>query len=343
MSDWLTIRVELSGSADLQLDPLPGRIMLVGADHTLAELGEAINVAFGRWDLTPLHTFESGGRAYAPGEVADEAGIDGDSDDVTVGELRLRPGSLFTYTFDLGEEWVHRCRVLETGDEELADNDPPERPVPVYGWGVLPDQYGVDTDEDADAEDAWDGAFAADWGVVEDAIGDIERLLPTSELATAVLRLRGLEEAAGESTDLLWAAADLGDDVPSDDAELWVELAAGVVEPAGDDLGVDAEREAAWTGIDPADWAGAVIELVRAGVGQATGPDELMALVARCAEVESADMTDDDAAELRRGWDVVVGLWEALGAVDDARRLTPLGLWGLPLALRLAWSEIDDD
>jgi hypothetical protein len=41
---------------------------------------------------------------------------------------------------------------------------------------------------------------------------------------------------------------------------------------------------------------------------------------------------------LLEGLETVVTLWQALGAVDNGRQLTPLGRWGLAEALRVAWT-----
>jgi hypothetical protein len=34
----------------------------------------------------------------------------------------------------------------------------------------------------------------------------------------------------------------------------------------------------------------------------------------------------------------VTSLWQILGAIDDDDRLTPLGWWGLPEAMRRVWA-----
>ncbi|MBS9372267.1 hypothetical protein GON09_001231 [Rhodococcus sp. B50] len=55
----------------------------------------------------------------------------------------LGPGAQFQFTFDLGAGWTHRCVI---GGDKV---DPlevvgirPEVPVPYWGWGTIPDQYG---------------------------------------------------------------------------------------------------------------------------------------------------------------------------------------------------------
>jgi hypothetical protein len=57
MAGWMTLRVELVSGGGSDFDPGPGRIFLVGPDHTFGEVAEAINLHFGRWDLSHLHSF----------------------------------------------------------------------------------------------------------------------------------------------------------------------------------------------------------------------------------------------------------------------------------------------
>jgi uncharacterized protein YndB with AHSA1/START domain len=66
-----------------------------------------------------------------------------DSTEATLREFDLRPGSGFEYVFDLGDDWRHACEVQATDvdpDEEYGA--PPDQPVPIWGWGWIPDQYG---------------------------------------------------------------------------------------------------------------------------------------------------------------------------------------------------------
>ena len=35
----------------------------------------------------------------------------------------------------------------------------------------------------------------------------------------------------------------------------------------------------------------------------------------------------------------MTAMWSVLGAIDEDDRLTPLGWWGLPEAMRRAWTE----
>jgi hypothetical protein len=52
-------------------------------------------------------------------------------------------------TFDLGDDWRHECRVLpEKVDPRVEYGPLPKRPVAIWGWGWIPDQYGRETLDD---------------------------------------------------------------------------------------------------------------------------------------------------------------------------------------------------
>jgi hypothetical protein len=68
--------------------------------------------------------------------LADES--DGGTDLSTLESLGLTPGQRFEYVFDIGDGWTHVCEVLAVD----ADPEEPEGPVPIEGWGWIPDQYG---------------------------------------------------------------------------------------------------------------------------------------------------------------------------------------------------------
>lgn len=357
MPDWFTLRVALLGRDGEPPGPEPGRILLVRSDHTFADLAEAVDTAFGRWDLTPPHAFELAGRAlWSDVDLADGDDHPEASDAVQVGEVGLRTGSTFRYVFDLGEMWEHACEVERDDVDPLAEyGEEPDLPVPVFGWGSIPDQYGRDREDDEEAgsddaeprdeplwEDDDDAAFTREaredaLAVVETALAPVSRAVDRTELARVT---RGLRQHAGDDRypyDLLWAAAD-GVELPDDDAGLWIRLAAAVVEPLGE-LPVEPDVEAAWTALEPADWAAAVLELVRGGPGTRAEPSDLVRLVAASPELDGPELTRDDAALLELAFTPVVALWRVLRAIDDRSRLTALGCWGLPEALRAAWSR----
>ena len=147
---WLQIRVELLGGRGIECDPPPGRVFLAGPSHSFEQLAEAIDAAFARWDLSHLHEFElpDGRRVgYPSDDYAPELVWE---DHATLKVAReLKPGQEFGYVFDFGDDWRHRCRVLDQKADPVEEyGSPPRRPVPIWGWGWIPDQYGRETLEE---------------------------------------------------------------------------------------------------------------------------------------------------------------------------------------------------
>jgi len=148
---WLSVTVELLGGRGEELWPWPGRIFAVGPSHTFMDLADAISDAFGRWDRSHLSMF-----TLADGQVVTEEstgsemaeGAGGpisaplDIESVKVAKV-LEPGAEFQFTFDLGDAWTHRCEIAEEKiDPVEALGIRPETPLPYWGWGTIPDQYG---------------------------------------------------------------------------------------------------------------------------------------------------------------------------------------------------------
>lgn len=137
-SVWMVIRVELLSGVGGDLDPPPGRDFLVSSQHTFRAFADAINAAFGRWELGHLHAFRIGERAI--GTLVDDLDFE-DDQRTRLGEHA--EGSGFMYEFDFGDSWEHRCRVIEADvDPDELYGDRPNRPVPIFGWGNIPDQHG---------------------------------------------------------------------------------------------------------------------------------------------------------------------------------------------------------
>lgn len=142
------MRVELLSGRDLEFDPPPGRVYLVRSSHTFGDLAAAIEATFARWDQSHLHEFRlaDGVRiGLADADLDDDDVLD--EDDVALAVLG-GPGVEFEYEFDFGDGWTHRCTVEEFDDVDLGGAL--SQPIPVWGWGTLPDQYGRET---ADLDD----------------------------------------------------------------------------------------------------------------------------------------------------------------------------------------------
>lgn len=340
MTEWMTVKVVLTGRPQEPLTRQPGRLVLVHADHAFADLADCVDPAFGRWDLTPGHRFVVEGTAIVSAD--DFADADEDSEDLTLREAGVHLGKRFIYEFDAQEGWRHTCEVIDDVDPLEIFGDEPEDPVCVDGWGSLPDQYGRDDELDVFTDDEGDdeNERAASWEVVAHALDGLLTEPDDAALAHAVAELRGNPDAWPQR--LLWSMAVITPATAPDDAvACWLALASTVLEPAELDEPGDADEAAALAALEPADWAGAVIELVRAGVGASAAPRTLRDRVLACPEIEGDEPSQEDVEVVERGLAVAVPLWQALGAVDGDQRLTRLGAWGLPEALRLAWTVED--
>jgi Plasmid pRiA4b ORF-3-like protein len=139
---WLSIRVELVEGRGERYWPRPGRLFAAAESHSYAQLATAIDDAFARWDRSHQHEFE-----LADGTRIGTPDPDTDDDDV-LDETRehlsnLQASQQFIYVFDLGDDWTHLCTVLEA---RIDPNDVlgvvPNAPLPYFGWGNIPDQYG---------------------------------------------------------------------------------------------------------------------------------------------------------------------------------------------------------
>ena len=218
----------------------------------------------------------------------------------------------------------------------------------------------------------WDAADADALAATRALLGRVgDRPLPPEELRQASARLRQDIARPGWPGDLLIECSGLRpDDLPADDTELWLRLAAGVASPQGSgdwgapdaDDGESPETESELTAIcaiDHFDWLAAITALAEGGPGTAASAADLAGYVRDYdpEDPEDADgggpgeepddedesfylSVDEDFDDLTmEGLFVpVASLWQALGAVDDDERLTPLGWWGLPEAMLRVWA-----
>ena len=224
----------------------------------------------------------------------------------------------------------------------------------------------------------WDAADAEALAATQallDRVGD--RPLPREELRRASARLRQDIARPGWPGRLLIECSGLRQkDLPADDTELWLSLAAGVTSPQGPDdwAGPDSgdgepdETESELTAIcaiDHFDWLAVITALAEGGPGTAASATDL-AVYVRDYDPEDPDdgapgegpgdeddededdgffgSADDEFDDLTMEglFLPVTSLWQVLGAIDDDERLTPLGWWGLPEAMLRVWAPSGD-
>jgi len=139
---WLSIRVELVEGRGERYWPRPGRLFAAARSHSYAQLATAIDDAFARWDRSHLHEFElaDGTRIGIPNQ---ESGNEDVLDETREKLSRLQTSQQFIYVFDLGDDWTHLCTVVDANvDPRRALGVIPNAPLPYFGWGNIPDQYG---------------------------------------------------------------------------------------------------------------------------------------------------------------------------------------------------------
>ncbi len=141
---WLSVRVELVGGRGADLWPRPGRIFAAARSHSFRQLADAIDLAFARWDLAHMHMFTlADGTEVTALEQWDGEAPEGSLDSDRTRLSRLSPGDQFAYVFDFGDDWAHLCTVAAGRIDPLDQlGIVPAEPLPYFGWGDLPDQYG---------------------------------------------------------------------------------------------------------------------------------------------------------------------------------------------------------
>ena len=292
---WLSIRVDLlSGTHTGELWPTPGRVLVVGPHHTFADLATAIDDAFARWDRSHLSEFTlpDGRRIGLPDDEWDDEPV------LDAARTRVAKsaalGTEFRYVFDLGDFWVHRCTVAPRKVDPVdALGLVPDQPLPCFGWGAIPDQYGRDWDGD-DGERrppprpvdpdpmvsfAWpqvlssgarrllgddlravgDATVRADREAVQELLTGTDPTLLLQHAGSALLAVGtdGLEAVARDVVDRLTARGDDGDDVLA----LALTARLGGPQPLLRPLRTDLEQVAALLAGDPVHGQGGYVDL----------------------------------------------------------------------------------
>ena len=253
------------------------------------------------------------------------------------------------------------CRAYIAVQERWMTSPLPDGRVPM---DVLLDEK----DEEFLAE--WDAADAEALAAVGDLLDQVgDRPVPAEDLRTASARLREYIARPGWPGQLLIECSGMQvADLPADDTELWLRVAAGVASPEGtDDWAGPDETEgdgelnetdsavAAICAIDHFDWLAVITALATGGPGTSASAADLAGYVRDYDPDEGAadeeggaddydlgELDDDDPEFDELGMEglflPVTSLWQVLGAIDDEDCLTALGWWGLPEAMRRVWA-----
>lgn len=196
---WISITVELLGGRGEELWPQPGRVFAVGPSHTFRDLASAINTAFARWDQGHLSEFTlPGGYLIAYPEFALESISSFHGPIMRLLDIErqkvsrtVKAGDEFQFVFDLGDSWVHRCTVNTSKIDPLETlGTRPLGPLPYWGWGTIPDQYGRKwSDDDGERESPRqplerDPMLAYNWPPAQAPLdlGEVEAALAAQDL-----------------------------------------------------------------------------------------------------------------------------------------------------------------
>jgi hypothetical protein len=208
-----------------------------------------------------------------------------------------------------------------------------------------PDEFELyfSDEEDEELIQQWEEAERECVDVLQAALPEVRAAVPPeSALRHAAARIRQGVVQDEYPYPQLAAGAGWDNALPADDHELWLG-ATGALTSLRMHSGLDVEIEAGLASLELADWVGAVIGLVRAGVGTVAEPEDLVRYIDECPEIDG-ETDPDDAIHVESVFYAVTSGWRATGALDREDRLTPLGWWGLPRALGWAWhGDFDSD
>jgi hypothetical protein len=204
----------------------------------------------------------------------------------------------------------------------------------------LDELFGFDDDDELEAE--WDEADAEAVQLLKDALPELHGLpAPTEAIAEAAEQIRAGIAAEKVPYTYIPGAAGWNGKLPDEDRELWLG-ATGSLLAGLDEFPMPIEQLSTIMALQHGDWAGAVLGLIRAGIGAPAEPSDLVRYADECEEIEG-EADPEDVAVIEEGFGYLLDLWTATGAIDDDR-LTELGFWGLPRALAWAWQgDFDSD
>jgi len=201
---------------------------------------------------------------------------------------------------------------------------------------------------------AWDAAERYAVKLIWQALPEVRAVsAPAGELGPAAERIRSRirKWPYKQLARAAWGRTRPRGGLVADDAELWLDMACAMAATRYH-LDIDSPLLAPASVLRPADWAGAVIGVVRSGVNAMVAAEDLVRYARQCPQIEGGRDQDDgdqaydpfasdehDDESLRSAFEAVLLAWEAVGAVSEQFWLTGLGWWGLPRALARVWNS----
>jgi hypothetical protein len=128
-------------------------------------------------------------------------------------------------------------------------------------------------------------------------------------------------------------------DISAADRARWVDQLAETISPSQDPGEQEIESVSAVMALQHADWLGLALGVVGGGPGGVLDPELVQADIEGLEDVEGEiEDREGHLAVLELALPHLTPLWQGLGVLDEARRFTERGVWGLPKALYRIWS-----
>jgi hypothetical protein len=311
-------------------------------DELLRTLRSRVHAQVDRLYLTPTHNWPEwiladdevvGRLVYQEGEATYGVVVDG----------RTLSWEEFGGTLGPYEGLQFRLVMGDPVDDMRPDADVIPLPTTdTHRTEVLSRVDGFNDEDDEQFLAEWDAAEQHAVQVVRKALASsLGAPPPEPDLRHAAAAIRDAVRQNSLPHRHIAGAAGWTGSPPSNDKQCCVE-AAGALIGMHEESGMGDDEVAMIMALEHADWLGAVIGLVRSGPGSAAKPRDLVRLINDCTEVDGL-VDQDETTILEGAFDSVLDSWEAVGVVDDNRRLTVLGNWLLPRALAWAWNADFDD
>jgi hypothetical protein len=126
----------------------------------------------------------------------------------------------------------------------------------------------------------------------------------------------------------------------TDEDARWLDALAETISPAEEPTDGEIEATSAVMALQHADWLGLALGVDHRGPGSALDPELVQADIEGLEQVDG-EIEDPEGhlAVLDMALLHLIPRWQNLGVLDEDRRLTERGVWGLSRALHRTWSD----